>query len=167
MWRLTRVGVRLICVLFVSQAAVLMGVKLVGTGNDSDPLAPYAAILPGQPAEALENYSCNWFSEYFQRGMIGVCRSSLEDDRFASVNISVDALTITSLLFHVSDLSVGDLARYWGRPVVIDYGQTYLYARWQRSGYQVTANMLPSRHFSYWLPVYVLSIEKEQESEAV
>lgn len=161
MSRLAMVSVRLIFVLFVSQTAGVVGTKLAYMGVDSDPLAPYAAIMPGQPVEALENYSCNWYTEFFQTGSIGVCRSNSEDDHFSSVNVSVDDLTIQSLVFPVSGPTIGDLARYWGRPVIGNYGGFYS-ARWYRGDYVVTAPL--RRRFSYWLPVRYLIVEGDQAS---
>lgn len=168
MWRLALIGVRLILVIFVSQAAVLVGAGLVHTGEDSDPLAPYEAIMPGQPVENLEAFSCSWLSwliEDFEGSGMGVCQTNSDDGHFSSVNVGNDNLAIQSLMFHVMGLSIGDLAAYWGPPVVVNYGGVYYRARWQRGGYQITANMRRSGRFSYWLPVYGLFIEEAQQTD--
>jgi hypothetical protein len=161
MSQLVMVGVRLILVLFVSQTVVLVGAKLVHTGDDRDPFDPYEAIMPGQPEENLADFSCNWRTEYFENGRIGVCRTNAAGEPFPSVIVSVDSGVIQSLMLGVSGLTIGDLARYWGRPLVGNLGNIYS-ARWYRAGFMVTVPL--RRRFSYWLPVRNLYVELHEES---
>lgn len=150
MSQLAMVGIRLILMLFVSEAAVLVGTRIIYTGEVQDPLAPYAAIMPGQPVENLEQYSCNWYAQYYEDGTRGGCRTTWEDDPSSSVSVSVDQLTIESLTFDVSGFTVGDLTRLWGRPVIGNYRGLYS-VRWYRAGCVISAPL--SRRFSYRRPV--------------
>jgi hypothetical protein len=153
MGQLAMVGVRLICVLFMSQAAVLVGTKLVHTVDDSDPLAPYAAIMPGQPVENLAHFSCNWQIEDFEGSGIGVCQQYLDEAPFSFVSISIRNATIQDTTFRVDGLYAGDLARHWGRPTTEFSGGEFFYARWYRGAYTITARLGDGRRFSYRLPV--------------
>ena len=163
MWQLAMMGIRLILVLFVSQSAVLIGTRLIYTGEVRDPLAPYAAILPGQPIRNLEQFSCNWYAQYFHEGSIGVCQLNPGEDRVVSVSVSVANLAVYSLTFDVSGYTVGDLTRLWGRPVIGNYRGLYS-VRWYRDGCVVSAPL--SRRFNYRRPVRYFFVERDATSQS-
>lgn len=162
MSRLARIGFRLMFVLFVSQTVGVIGTRLAYMEDESDPLAPYAAIMPGQPVENLAPFSCSWQIDDLEGSGMGVCQTNSDDGHFSSLDVGDDNLAIQSLMFSVTGLSIGDLAGYWGHPTVVDYGGVYYHARWQRGSYQITANMRRNEGFSYWLPVYAVFIEQVQ-----
>lgn len=157
MWRLA--VVRLFIVAFVSQSVVVIGTRLTQTGEIQDPLAPYIAILPGQPIENLEPFSCNWYTQHYEDSTRAVCRTNPEGDD--SVSITIKNHTIQNLTFDVHGLTVGDLTRLWGRPIVGNYRGLYS-VRWYRQGCVVTAPL--SRRFSYRRPVRYFFVEADQRS---
>ena len=161
MWRLAVMGVRLIMVALVSQSAVLVGTRLIHPGEVRDPLAPYAAILPGQPIGNLEPFLCIWYSQYFEDGTRAVCRTHREDEPSVTAYVSVENRDIQSLTFEVSGFTVGDLTRLWGRPVIGNYRGLYS-VRWYRAGCVVTAPL--SRRFSYRLNVGYFFVERDATS---
>jgi hypothetical protein len=140
----------------VSQSAVLAGARLVYRGNNSDPLTPYEAIMPGQPAGNIGYFSCDWRTEYIHKVIVGACRTNA-DDTFPSFNVSVGNGLIQSLGFQVNDLVIGDLAQYWGHPEIGAYS-----VRWYRRGYVIT--VLLSGRFSYWSPVQFMYVEAANEA---
>jgi hypothetical protein len=154
-------GVRLIVVAIVSQSAVLVGARFIQTGEVRDPLAPYAAILPGQPAENLEPFSCSWYAQYYPDNTRAVCRTNSEGFPSTTVSVLVEHQAIQSLTFDVYGFTVGDLARFWGRPIIGNYRGLYS-VRWYRAGCVIAAPL--SRRFSYRRPVRYFFVQSDQTS---
>lgn len=158
MWRLTMAGIRLILILSTSQIAVLVGGRIVNAGNDSDPLAPYAEMMPGDRAEVLDSYPC--VSQVVSLGeMLKFCNFRLNESPLLLQSLSTYEFAIQQLTFRASGLYVGDLARYWGRPI-IENDEGTDFARWYRDEYRIGIRIEEGEQFSYWLPVRFLYVEE-------
>ena len=60
LWRVAMVCLPMILILFMVEVAVLAGIRLVYAGPNSDPFAPYEAIMPGQHPSVLDQYPCQF-----------------------------------------------------------------------------------------------------------
>lgn len=163
MWRLI-IGVPLI--LFVVQTAVLVSARVMFSDELYDPLAPFAAVMPGQPMEMSAPLWCaayeEYYGEYVPEDLRRVCIIASSEEAFHTVHIYTVEDNIRSLTFQANGLSIGDLSRLWGRPMIEDGGTPYYrYACWDRGEYTVRVP-IGNRSFNYWLSVDYLSIEVAQ-----
>jgi hypothetical protein len=163
MWRLI-IGVLLI--LFVMQAALLASARVMYSDDLYDPLAPFAAVMPGQPMEAAPLW-CPAYEEYYEQNvpedLRRVCIIASSEWTFHTVHIYAVEDAIRSLTFQANGLSIGDLSRSWGTPVIESETPSYRYARWERGDYTVTVP-IGNKRFSYWLPADSLFVEVEQQA---
>src|SRR5690606_301302 len=88
-----------------------------------------------------------------------VCRTNPEGDD--SVSITVKNHTIQNLTFDVHGLTVGDLTRLWGRPIVGDYRGLYS-VRWYRQDCVVAAPL--NRQCNDRRPVRYVVVDADQRS---
>jgi hypothetical protein len=146
-------AVCLVVVLYVGQAVIVAGARLVSEGHtDYDPLIVYQAILPGASIMALENIPCRWQMET-GANMISLCRSFLPDRHFVMLHAYAVERIIQGVMFRVEDLRLGDLPAYWGTPTLYDYGGHSM-ARWTLETYEVTAFFNQPKRSNYlWIPI--------------
>src|SRR5690348_2535700 len=83
MWRVMMIGLRLTVILCVAEGVMLAGSWQV----PYDPFAPYEAIMPGQPSDALEHYPCNIYRD---DASTIYCTFTLKEGPFNSVSVQYD-----------------------------------------------------------------------------
>jgi hypothetical protein len=168
MRQLAIITVGVILSLFVIQTAVLVSASVIYGDDPDDPLAPYADIMPGQVMELFTPIWCSTYEEYVvEENMIRICHADQIKIPFSSISIYIRDRVIQRLTFQVDGISLGDLARLWGRPSIVlqdDYEETY-YARWETEVYAITVSLGNRRRLSYWQPVDLLSVEIRQPSK--
>jgi hypothetical protein len=154
--------------LFVIQTAVLVAAKVINSGDPHDPLAPYVEIMPGQLMEILTPTWCSTYEEYvIEENFIRICHADQIKIPFSSISIYIRDRVIQRLTFQVDGISLGDLARQWGHPIIVlqnYYIKTY-YARWVIGDYMITVPIRSRKRFSYWMPVEVLTVEAHQQPD--
>jgi hypothetical protein len=155
MWRLAVICVRVTLIFFSAQVAVLIGSGLAHPGENSDPFAPYKAMMPGHWAVAVKEPPCDLqtipgFIEtpsceiYPVHGPIDVVTSSTFNGRFDQT------------LVIANDLVVGDVVRHWGRPDAVAKDNHAFYLEWSDQGLYGLID--PVGRFTYMLRVDQLII---------
>lgn len=159
MWRLAKMSMLLTGGFFIGQIAILSA----GRAAYSDPFAPYAAIMPGQPSSNLEQYACKPSND---EETTALCSFTLKDGRFDAASVLYDHV-IKRVGFHArrGGLTMGDLMQCWGKPNSVrpDFSASsvgLLNVGWGKQHYAVIdAAHHGARLSDYFLPIYAVSIE--------
>jgi hypothetical protein len=162
-----------LCVLLTT---ILFGGVMAALGASSlayhDPFAPYAAIMPGESADAaMKDHPCQWIGGMFNGAEQGFCQFQVVDSVFSQVTVIKSNYQILHLAFAVQPnrMRLGDLMLCWGKPNDFGLGipeSTGLIvdARW-RNG--VRANVVRAQYRGrqdHFLSVDYLVLEQEVSS---
>jgi len=147
-------------VITVASVSMTVVTAIAGSQPPFDPFAPYADILPGQ---SLENVLAHGF--YCQSSgplLYGEsCSLTPETGTFSEIQVSIANGTgqVSKVVFIAREQMVvlGHLARLWGKPKTVIYGQTVNF-RWPNA-HVLTVLQNYSGRFSYWLPITYVAFE--------
>ncbi|MHB8625804.1 MAG: hypothetical protein ACYDBJ_01555 [Aggregatilineales bacterium] len=134
MWRIVLICVGLVGILSVIEIVVLAGSRRAY----DDPFAPYAAIMPGQPSAALEQYPCNI---YIDDASTAHCTFALTDGPFDSVHVVYDeVIKWIDFTIHPGSLHLGDLIQCWGKlnsvmPNTAQFRRGFVDVNWDQQRY--------------------------------
>ena len=163
MWWVVMICVRLTFILCMAESVVLAGTRQAR----HDPVAPYEAIMPGQPPDALERYPCNI---YRRDASTVYCAFSPKDGPFSSVSVQYGHI-IKRIAFVVrpDSLHLSDLILCWGAPISVgpqnspdEIGWTDV--EWGKQLYAEIAAGWNGARLSYLLPVYYVAIDSDWQT---
>jgi hypothetical protein len=149
--------------LFVVELTVFAGTRLVHTGGDSDPFAPYEAIMPGQPTTALEQYPCQFERASELDTDATVCRIRPGEGIFSQVIVLFHGDRIWQVVFKMEGLRVGDLVQRWGYPDFNENQRGFLSLRGHGEMDAIIALRNPLRRFHYLFPLDWIVVETIEE----
>ena len=147
---------------------VLFGVEVMALdaarAKPRDIFAPYLAIMPGQPAEALQDYPCIPQAE-MSRGGTDFCQFEPGDGVFSQITVIKSSRLIIQTGFVVvpNSLSLGDAILCWGKPShqkeETPRTEVSLSLYWDN---QIRARVRPDidlAYMDYFAPITYLSVE--------
>jgi hypothetical protein len=183
MWRLARISVFIMAVLFCTEIGILATQRL----SAQTPFAAYTAIMPGQPVDAVIAYPCHLQLGIIEGVEASFCQFAPEDGFFATVTVVEANFVITRISFvaRPDSVYVGDLAWCWGQPTTVVgisvYGSARIQLAWGNQpraglpslamvelhwGDQTVADVSPLAHLGaeqvYFQPVTSFSIEDHE-----
>ena|SRR5258708_2634381 len=162
MWRIVMICVGLMGLLSGTEIVMLAGTRQ----PYRDPFTPYEAIMPGQPAEALQQYPCNLYRDETSTAH---CTFALQEGPFDFVQVVYDhTITWIGFTVHPGNLYLGDLIQCWGKFSSIEldnpkFRTPYADVFW---GQQKNATIFADRHgthLSFLLPIHSVSIAGEYQ----
>ena len=134
-----------IFILWLTFILVMMVVILLANllAKPFDILAPYWAIMPGQPEDALAQFDCEpTMAPSEQVGTILYCDIKAQDPMFQQITVRISKSTIQQVTFLPTNLRYGDLLVWWGKPDSVEIHEKIYIATWGSQlhaiGYQGT-----------------------------
>ena len=117
MWRLLRWLIVVEALMLVSTEMAAGMARLAS----HEILAPYQALMPGQPIQAVEAF-CQLQVGTSAQGEVGLCQFEANDGIFGLVTVVEHEQVIRYLSFEVlpDALHIGDLVACWGEPTRIN-----------------------------------------------
>jgi len=152
------VPIRLMLFLFMCQMSILTSMRLA-TSHDElyDPIALYAAIMPGTSISSLSANACRWQNGSAGMDILNSCVSLRGNPHYTHFDIYLNRNVIHTVAFHVEGLRVGDMPAAWGRPRIDGYRDPFT-ANWTYDGYCITAYLQTTLRFTYWAQITYLTI---------
>jgi hypothetical protein len=141
---------------FVVVLVTLARTALAAPVAYADPFVPYDAIVPGQSAMVLAQYSCSFvYTGHYTADETGYCQIHPEDGPIVMVTVTVRDGAVQRLSFIVQDILFGDLVQRWGRPDTLHKGGRFYVARWSEGVY---ATAQTYQWFTYQSNVHHVSL---------
>ncbi len=144
----------------MASVSMILVTAIAGSQPRFDPFAIYTDIMPGQSRETVlvHGFDCRLSGSPFYKES---CLLRPETSLFSEIWVSIASETglVSRVVFipRVSAMVLGDLARLWGKPRIVLYGQTINF-RW-RNVHVVAVLQIHPYHFSYWLPMTYVAFE--------
>jgi hypothetical protein len=159
-WQAALTGLTMTVSGFFAMGLMVLGVARLGfAGRDSDPFAPYDAIMPGQSSAVLNDFPCKFYSDSLVQYAPTLCTIRAAQGDIKNVMILVDdQISQVSYVSFISEsLRYGDLVRHWGRPDVIRKIGMSLFLDWGIGVHAVIQLDNPNRQQDYLMEVNSLN----------